>query len=136
MKNLVAVFLWPDWTSVSYLIMTLWRSSLIMLLILKANINYKNAVFYHYYFFLSTPHIFGLFLSLIKYVPFIGMFSTCSFLFLPKGQIQIPSLFWGLFPLEKRLFLLPPLIFFSTYELFDDWHLLTCIVILMCISKS
>lgn len=135
MKNLVAVFLWPYWTSVSYLIMTLWRLSLILLFILKANINYKNAVFYHYYFFLNTPHIFGLFLSLIKYVPFIGMFSTCSFLFLPKGQIQIPSLLWGLLPLEKRLFISPPT-FFSTYELFGDWHLLTCIVILMYISKA
>jgi hypothetical protein len=38
--------------------------------------------------------------------------------------------------IEEVIYFLPPLISLSTYELFGDWHLLTCIVILMCISKA
>lgn len=80
-------------------------------------------------------HLWIFFLSLIKYILFIGMFSTRSFLFLSKGPIEIPLLLLGFSPYSRSYLLLPLLIFLSTYKLFDDWHLLTCIVILTFISK-
>lgn len=87
-------------------------------------------MFYHYYLLLSTPCIFGLFLPLIKYVPLLECFQHALFLFSPKAQFKSHYFFEAFSHYQSHLFL-PPLISLSTHELFGDWHLLTCVVILM-----
>lgn len=52
-------------------------------------------------------------------------------------NVQLKSHYFleAFFPPQK-LFSLPSLNSLSTYKLFGDWHLLTCMLILMCISKA
>lgn len=69
-----------------------------------------------FFFFLNT-------LNLSSSFPFL-MFQFKSNYFLDAFLHQRSYLF------------LPPLISLSIYELFGDWHLLTWIVILTCISKA
>lgn len=91
------------------------------------------------FFFSSALHAFWFFLILIKYVPFIGMVSTVLFSSpppTPKTKFKSHHFFEACSHQKRSYLFLPPLISFSTYELFGDWHLLTCIVILMYISKA
>lgn len=87
------------------------------------------------YFFLSIPTSLDFFFIFDQiYSLYWNVFNT-FFSFPLQRPNSNPITSFRLFPHSRSYLLLPPLIFLSTYKLFDDWHLLTCIVILTFISK-
>lgn len=67
--------------------------------------------------------------------PLLECFQHALFLFSSKAQFKSHYFFEAFSHYQSHLFL-PPLISLSTHELFGDWHLLTCIVILMWFSPT
>lgn len=87
----------------------------------------------HYYYNLSRYFLFLISNQMSStYWNALGtLFSSTSL----KVQFQSHHFFEAFFYHRSYLFL-SPLISLYTYKLFGDWHLLTCMVILMCISKA
>lgn len=90
----------------------------------------------HYYYYYVTEHSRFFFLISDQMAStYWNAFSALSSSASLKVQAKSHHLFEAFFYRRSYLFL-PILISLCTYKSFGDWHLLTCMVILMCISKA